>query len=262
MFVYDFLVTKDPVEEDPILYEENDEQYDDEDYESTPIDSKSQTSEDSDQKVVKIVKQEDRKAAVPVELLPTSTKAPPTPTTTATPPTQNNRNNNVNTSRTSQTFSQNSPTQKQTTVIANPNGKSRLTQKQNGQTVTSFPSTTSTSAPSITPTPTLRTRFLPSKHVINLQKHKNATSDSQQSKPEENTSGTDENPKSYVSVTKSVMGSIDNTKTPAVDKQNFESTYYTKSSTCGFFTKSCNMVYGPNGRHKVCKPIAPVNGKC
>lgn len=158
----------------------------------------------------------------------------------------------------------NSPTQKQATIIPSTTGKSRLTQKQNGQTVTNSVASTSTPPPVTTtnsPTPTLRTRFLPSKHIINLQQQKNATSESQ-SQPEENNSGNDETPKSYVSVTKSVMGSIDNTKTPAEDKQNFESTYYTKSSTCGFFTKSCNMVYGPNGRHKVCKPIVPVNGKC
>lgn len=225
------------------------------------IERKPSTSDDPDQKVIKIVKQEDLKAAIPEE----STTAFSTQSTTTPPATtpRINRNHNVNTSRTSQIFSQNSPTQKQKTIISNLLGKPRLTQTQDGKTVVNTLSASTTTAPitSTPPTPTLRTRFLPSKHVINLQQQKNATSDSQ-SQPEENSNGNEEAPKSYVSVTKSVMGSIDNTKTPAQDKQNFESTYYTKSSTCGFFTKSCNMVYGPNGRHKVCKPIAPVNGKC
>lgn len=236
------------------MYEDDDEEYDDEDYDSSAIEPKSKT--DTEQKVIKIVKQEDLKAAVPEE---TTTLASTTTTTTISP-TSSNRNNNVHSSRSSRIFSQNSPTQKQSTSIPNSLGKSRLTQKQNGQTK-NYPSSTSSTTTSTSPTPTLRTRFLPSKHIINLQQQQNASSESQ-SQPEENTNSNDETPKSYVSVTKSVMGSIDNTKTPAEDKQNFESTYYTKSSTCGFFTKSCNMVYGPNGRHKVCKPIVPVNGKC
>lgn len=69
-------------------------------------------------------------------------------------------------------------------------------------------------------------------------------------------------PDTFVTVTKSVSGSLDGgSKTPSDDKQ-FASTYYTKSSTCGYFTFSCNIVYGSNGRSKICRPKAPTNGKC
>lgn len=73
----------------------------------------------------------------------------------------------------------------------------------------------------------------------------------------------DVKPDSYVTVTKSVSGSLDsaNQSTPT-DNKKFESTYYTKSSTCGYFTFSCNIVYGSNGRSKICRPKAPANGKC
>lgn len=69
-------------------------------------------------------------------------------------------------------------------------------------------------------------------------------------------------PDTYVTVTKSVSGSLDSSKTPTSDDKKFESTYYTKSSTCGYFTFSCNIVYGSNGRSKICRPKAPANGKC
>lgn len=72
----------------------------------------------------------------------------------------------------------------------------------------------------------------------------------------------DDRPDSYVTVTKSISGSLDTAKTPAVEDKKFESTYYTKSSTCGYFTFTCNVVYGSNGRSKICRPKAPSNGKC
>lgn len=72
----------------------------------------------------------------------------------------------------------------------------------------------------------------------------------------------DVKPDSYVTVTKSVSGSLDNAKSTPTDNKKFESTYYTKSSTCGYFTFSCNIVYGSNGRSKICRPKAPANGKC
>lgn len=68
-------------------------------------------------------------------------------------------------------------------------------------------------------------------------------------------------PDSYVTVTKSVSGSLDNSKTAPADDKKFESTYYSKTSTCGYFTFSCNIVYNSNGRKKICKKI-PTNGKC
>lgn len=72
----------------------------------------------------------------------------------------------------------------------------------------------------------------------------------------------DVKPDSYVTVTKSVSGSLDSAKATPADDKKFESTYYTKSSTCGYFTFSCNIVYGSNGRSKICRPKAPANGKC
>lgn len=69
-------------------------------------------------------------------------------------------------------------------------------------------------------------------------------------------------PDTYVTVTKSVSGSLDNAKATPTDDKKFESTYYTKSSTCGYFTFSCNIVYGSNGRSKICRPKQPTNGKC
>lgn len=36
-------------------------------------------------------------------------------------------------------------------------------------------------------------------------------------------------------------------------------TYYTKSSGCGYYTFSCDVVFGSNGRAKICKPNPPTN---
>lgn len=60
---------------------------------------------------------------------------------------------------------------------------------------------------------------------------------------------------SYVSVSNSVAGKMDE-KNPT---KKYEHRYYTKSSTCGYFTFSCNIVYGSNGRRKICKPKMPTN---
>lgn len=81
-------------------------------------------------------------------------------------------------------------------------------------------------------------------------------------KVKKTTDNVDDRPDSFVTVTKSVSGSLDNAKTPAAEDKKFESTYYTKSSTCGYFTFTCNVVYGSNGRSKICRPKAPSNGKC
>lgn len=69
-------------------------------------------------------------------------------------------------------------------------------------------------------------------------------------------------PDSFVTITKSVSGTLDNANTTPTDDKKFESTYYTKSSTCGYFTYTCNIVYGSNGRSKICRPKTPINGKC
>lgn len=55
----------------------------------------------------------------------------------------------------------------------------------------------------------------------------------------------------YVTVTNSVAGKMDDSR------RKYEHRYYTKSSTCGYFTFSCNIVHGSNGRTKICKPKMP-----
>ncbi|XP_076763530.1 uncharacterized protein LOC143430934 [Xylocopa sonorina] len=60
---------------------------------------------------------------------------------------------------------------------------------------------------------------------------------------------------SYYTVTNSVAGKIDGRNSP----RKYEHRYYTKSSTCGYFTFSCNVVYGSNGRTKICKPKLPTH---
>jgi hypothetical protein len=161
-------------------------------------------------------------------------------------------------------YSQHTPTQKQKAVVANPNEKHRLVQTQNGRTVF-YPSTTeklpesfnkigrtkekdetnASKQPKLTQE---RKKYMP-KQLQRSNDFKNSSKQSDTHKP---------NPDSYVTVTKSISGSLDESnKLP-----NVESTYYTKSSTCGYFTFSCNIVYGSNGRSKICRPKAPANGKC
>ncbi|CAD1468394.1 unnamed protein product, partial [Heterotrigona itama] len=57
----------------------------------------------------------------------------------------------------------------------------------------------------------------------------------------------------YYTVTNSITGKLDGRNSP----RKYEHRYYTKSSTCGYFTFSCNIVYGSNGRTKICKPKMP-----
>lgn len=118
----------------------------------------------------------------------------------------------------------------------------RLTQNQNGQKVT-HPSTTTEIIPDgfhgKIDEKKFQTRFLPSKH-----------------------NAIENKPDTFVTVTKSVTGSLDNTQEPKSDDKKFEQTFYTKSSTCGYFTFSCNIVYGSNGRSKICRPKKPTNDKC
>ncbi|KAK2579895.1 hypothetical protein KPH14_007575 [Odynerus spinipes] len=59
---------------------------------------------------------------------------------------------------------------------------------------------------------------------------------------------------SYYTVTNSVTGKIGDNRN---SQKKYEHRYYTKSSTCGYFTFSCNIVYGSNGRTKICKPKVP-----
>lgn len=60
----------------------------------------------------------------------------------------------------------------------------------------------------------------------------------------------------YVSVSKSVTGALDGDNNV---KKQYSHTYYTKSSSCGYFTFTCTIVSGSNGQKKVCRPKIPTN---
>lgn len=60
----------------------------------------------------------------------------------------------------------------------------------------------------------------------------------------------------YISVSKSVTGALDSDNNV---KKQYSHTYYTKSSSCGYFTFTCTIVSGTNGKTKVCKPKIPTN---
>nr|XP_031826374.1 mucin-5AC-like isoform X2 [Nomia melanderi] len=61
---------------------------------------------------------------------------------------------------------------------------------------------------------------------------------------------------SYYTITNSFAGKMDSSKNAP---KKYEHRYYTKSSTCGYFTFSCNIVYGSDGRTKICKPKIPTH---
>lgn len=251
---------------DEIEYEEDDEEYDDEDYyppDRVNGDLESKSSKvDKTEKIVKLDKVEKKPQRTTTERTTTTTTTTPAPKTTPTTTTSSTTASTTTATTASTTprsiknyhrtdsarnFSQNSPTQKQQSAVANPSIKYRLTQTQNGKTQIYPISSTTERIPDgfkgKVEEKKYQTRFLPSKHV-------NSTEDKGTKKPD-----------TYVTVTKSVSGSLDNSKKPPEDNK-FESTYYTKSSTCGYFTFSCNIVYGSNGRSKICRPKAPTNGKC
>lgn len=152
------------------------------------------------------------------------------------------------TTETTKVVSQLSPTQKQKAAVVGSSTPYQLTQTHNGR-ATRFPAVRSETIPDgfrgKIEEKKYQTRFLPSKHSVN------GTDDKEVLKPD-----------TYVTVTKSISGSLDNSQSPSTDDKKFASTYYTKSSTCGYFTFSCNVVYGSNGRSKICRPKAPSNGKC
>lgn len=193
---------------------------------------------------------------------PSTTEVPTIVVTTI--PGKNNEDTTV------KIFTQKSGSQKQVAAIVNPDKNPvRLVQTQNGKTFTYPPSVDSKKADlkqsedytkkdesdsfervdgnpheDITISKTTqkikyKTRYLPSKTV-----EKN---DADQMKPD-----------SFVSVTKSLSGSVNEN-----DKENGKvaSTYFTKSSTCGQFTFSCNIVYGSEGRSRICRPKQN-NPKC
>ncbi|XP_034657851.1 uncharacterized PE-PGRS family protein PE_PGRS54 [Drosophila subobscura] len=166
-----------------------------------------------------------------------------------------------------QTYTQSSPTQKQQAVVAPlPAEKYQLVQKQNGVVNTYTERSTTESVPSgFRGTVNVQKKFhTKSLELHNTEKKVEISADTDSDAPSAPTRGSKapRAPDSYVTVTKSVTGSMDNSKNPPQDNKNFQSTYYTKSSTCGYFTFSCNIVYGANGRSKICRPKAPANGKC
>lgn len=56
---------------------------------------------------------------------------------------------------------------------------------------------------------------------------------------------------SYVTVTNSETGELNN------GNRKYGHTYYSKSSTCGYFTYTCSLIDGTSGRTKICKPGPP-----
>lgn len=161
---------------------------------------------------------------------------------------------------------QKSPTQKQVTTLVNPDKNVRLVQTQNGRTI-KYPPVFDSKAENLkkkndddsdvedgnaediiisktTQKIKYKTRYLPSK-----------PSDTKNSLDDGSANKKNVKPDSYVSVTNSLSGNIS-------DDSKFDSTYITKSSSCGHSTFSCNIVYSSEGkRTQVCKPRKP-NPKC
>lgn len=165
-------------------------------------------------------------------------------------------------------FTQKTKNQKQVTAIINPDKNVRLVQTQNGRTVKYPPSFDSTVDPKnlenyedadsnpqdiviskTTQKIKYKTRYLPSKPSDT----KNNIEDSDEKSKKLL------KPDSYVSVTNSLSGSLNDNAQDGNGK--FASTYITKSSTCGHFTFSCNIVYGSEGRSRICRP-KQTNQKC
>lgn len=145
-----------------------------------------------------------------------------------------------------------------TETHTNPNQSNQI-----DSTTSTTSSTQATTASPLVRLPAVRSETVPDgfkgKIDDKRQKHNLTSSKNQLSHDE---TKVDVKPDTYVTITKSISGSLDNSKATPADDKKFESTYYTKSSTCGYFTFSCNIVYGSNGRSKICRPKTPTNGKC
>lgn len=166
-------------------------------------------------------------------------------------------------------FSQRSSSQKQVTAILNPDKNVRLVQTQNGRTV-KYPLDSNlkpedkkkvsehyegedSKPQDITISKTTqkikyKTRYLPSK----ASETKNEIVDNDEARKKKI------KPDSYVSVTNSMTGTLNENNQ---ENGKFASTYFTKSSTCGHFTFTCNTVYGSEGRSRICRPKQN-NSKC
>lgn len=151
------------------------------------------------------------------------------------------------------TFAQNSANQKQTTVIVNADKNARLTQTQNGKTVQNQLDEVEEDRSSLLKKEKTVSASNSRQKVEHKARYRASNSDDQ-----DKTKNKSRKPDSYVTVTKSLTGSLDENNQ---ESSKFASTYYTKSSTCGFFTFSCNIVYGANGKSKICRPKES-NPKC
>lgn len=164
------------------------------------------------------------------------------------------------------TFTQKSGTQNQQAAVANPLEPFSLVQKQNDH-VNKYSVNPTTPSPSKVTTEIIPPGF---RGTVNHEKKIHTKALSTPKSFEDNSilpaNGKESKkvpvPDSFVTVTNSVTGSLDNSKDPPKENTNFQSTYFTKSSTCGYFTFSCNTIYGANGRSRVCRPKNPNKGKC
>lgn len=169
-------------------------------------------------------------------------------------------------------FTQISPAQSQQAAVSNPLEPFSLVQKQNDR-VTKYSVGLTTTSTTSRPTKASTDKIPPGfRGTVNVEKKLHTKALSTPKTIEDNsilpTDDDEETRKSpaahnqFVTVTKSVTGSLDTSKDPPKETKNFQSTYFTKSSTCGYFTFSCNIVYGANGRSRVCRPQNPNKGKC
>uniref|UniRef100_A0A336LW46 CSON002790 protein n=1 Tax=Culicoides sonorensis TaxID=179676 RepID=A0A336LW46_CULSO len=166
-------------------------------------------------------------------------------------------------------FTQTSPGQKQAAVVANSNEPFKIVQTQNGRSVYHPRTATQKSTPTTTEKVPDGFKEIEKKGVPQSLSHKQerkevVTTKFLPSKASAQDIEKGKMPDSFVTVTKQITGVNEDNKPklPGIPGKNFESTYYTKSSTCGYFTFTCNIVYGANGRSKICRPKPPTNGKC
>lgn len=166
-------------------------------------------------------------------------------------------------------FTQTSGTQQQKAVLVNPDKNPvRLVQTQNGKTFTYPPAKDQKKAELKKPVEEKEDPQADSFEQIDSNPHEDITISKTTQKikyktrylPSKTVEKNNENqkPETFVSVTKSLSGSVNEN-----DKENGKvtSTYFTKSSTCGQFKFSCNIVYGSEGRSRICRPKQN-NPKC
>lgn len=163
-------------------------------------------------------------------------------------------------------ITQKSSNQQQTATIVNPDKTPlKLVQTQNGKTFTYPSPRESKSDMKLKSSNEEVINSIPDGfNSINRNPHEDITISKTTQKikyktrylPSKPTETNDVKPDSFVSVTKSTSGSVDEN-----DQGKVASTYFTKSSTCGQFTFSCNIVYGSEGRSRICRPKQN-NPKC